>query len=166
MEFDCWQADALNLSTPQPLNCFCTSALSVLPSVRPATFACNAFITAPICAFDVAPTSAIVSRTTLANSSPVIACGKYAFKIDSSSFSLLASSARPPFSQLAEMQAWQIYETAENISAGRTGRRPMFQYSPGQLLPHRVAALQSAGIRAAGSSPSPLHQRTTSGVPV
>ena len=106
MEFDCWQADALNLSTPQPLNCFCTSALSVLPSVRPATFACNAFITAPICAFDVAPTSAIVSRTTLANSSPVIACGKYAFKIDNSSFSLLASSARPPFSKLS-IESWR-----------------------------------------------------------
>src|SRR5205823_4483332 len=66
-------------------SCFCTSALSVLPSVRPATFACNAFITAPICAFDVAPTSEMVSRTTFASSSALIACGKYAFKIDNSS---------------------------------------------------------------------------------
>src|SRR5256886_5278547 len=47
----------------------CTSALSVLPSARPATFTCNAFITAPICAFELAPTSAIVSRTTFEISS-------------------------------------------------------------------------------------------------
>src|SRR5438552_13765690 len=86
---------------PQPLNCRCTSALSVLPSARPATFACNAFITAPICAFELAPTSVIVSCTTFEISSVLIACGKYAFKIDNSSFSFAASSARPPFSKLS-----------------------------------------------------------------
>src|ERR1700751_3072051 len=57
-------------------SCRDTSWLSVLPSARPATFACNAFITPPICALDVAPVSAIVSRTTLASSSEFIACGR------------------------------------------------------------------------------------------
>ena len=35
-------------------NCFCTSALSALPSARPATFACNAFagqLTIPLSIF-------------------------------------------------------------------------------------------------------------------
>src|SRR5206468_7857778 len=63
-------------STTQLLNCFCTSALSVLPSARPATFAWTAFITAPIWAFEVAPTSAIASRTAFERSSALIACGK------------------------------------------------------------------------------------------
>src|SRR5438034_10155747 len=108
MEFDCWQADALNLSTPQPLNCFCTSALSVSPFTRPATFTCNAFITAPICAFDVAPTSTMVSRTILATSPALIPCGKYPFRIDNSSFSFSAKSARPPFSKLS-MESWRCF---------------------------------------------------------
>ena len=57
-------------------NCRCTSWLSVLPSARPATFGPSAFITALICARDVAPTSAIVSLTSRAISSTLIAAGK------------------------------------------------------------------------------------------
>jgi seryl-tRNA synthetase len=58
------------------LNCRDTSWLSVLPSTRPATFAWTAFITAPICALDVAPTSAIASRTVCSTSPGLIARGK------------------------------------------------------------------------------------------
>ena len=36
----------------------------------------DAFITAPICAFELAPPSAIVCRTTFASSSAPICCGK------------------------------------------------------------------------------------------
>src|SRR5438067_10472035 len=89
-------------------NCFCTSALRALPSTRPATFACNAFITAPICAREVAPASAIVSRTTFETSSALIGCGKYPFKIESSSFSFSTSSARPPFSKLS-IESWRCF---------------------------------------------------------
>ncbi len=42
---------------------FCTRELRVLPSARPAALAWAAFITAPICALVVAPTSAMASFT-------------------------------------------------------------------------------------------------------
>ena len=48
----------------------------------------------------------MVSRTTFASSSALIGCGKYAFKIDNSSLSFSASSARPPFSKLS-MESWR-----------------------------------------------------------
>src|SRR5205807_942806 len=51
-----------NVLTNHGLSCFCTSWLSVLPSARPPTLACDAFMTAPICAFDVAPISACAGR--------------------------------------------------------------------------------------------------------
>src|ERR1051325_8339952 len=82
-------------------SCFCTSAFKVLPSARRAPFPCNAFMTAPICAFELAPTSVIVSRTIFESSSALICCGKYDCKIDNSSFSFAASSGRPPFSKLS-----------------------------------------------------------------
>src|SRR5437763_1854950 len=49
-------------------------------------------MTAPICALELAPTSAIVSRTTFEISSALIPCGKYDCKIDNSSFSFAASN--------------------------------------------------------------------------
>src|SRR5262249_13542373 len=105
-------------------SCFCTSALSVLPSKRPPTFACNAFITGPSCAFDVAPTSAIVSRTTFATSSALIVCGKYAFRIDNSLFSFSTSSARPPFSKLS-IESWRCFTCLRmTCAASASFRRP------------------------------------------
>ena len=47
-----------------------------LPSARPATFCVASFITAPICALDVAPASAIAASTSAASSSALIACSR------------------------------------------------------------------------------------------
>ena len=51
------------------VNWRCTSWLKLFPSARPASFVCSTFITAPICAREVAPASAIASRTAAASSS-------------------------------------------------------------------------------------------------
>src|ERR1700704_3450537 len=58
-------------------------------------------MTTPICALEVAPSSAIVPRTIWASSAALIACGRYSFKIDNSLFFFSTSSARPPFSKLS-----------------------------------------------------------------
>ena len=53
-----------------------TAALSALPSARPADFSTASFITAPICALEVAPASAMDAATSCVSSSGESVCGR------------------------------------------------------------------------------------------
>ena len=72
-----------------------TSWLRVLPSAWPAALACAAFMTEPICALLVAPTSAMASLTRASSFSGVSCAGRNVLRNSSSFFSLSARSVRP-----------------------------------------------------------------------